>query len=164
MSLLSILTNCIFIYIILFVCLGPPRFVVETPNQQAVNGTEVTIQCYAVAEPLHRVTWFFTNASNVTVEIGSSNTSVADGYAINSVTVIGSNGEPQAAVPAEYGSLTILNIQYGDRGVYRCRPENRYAAIETSTAVNVQGMVVGQCIRPIQCKCVLLLLLLLLLL
>ena len=126
----------------MFVYLGPPRFLEQPSRQQAVNGSEVTLVCYAVAEPLHRVTWYFTNASNITVEIGSTNSSTIDGYLINSAVVTGSNGEMIPDVPAEYGSLTITNTQYCNRGVYECRPENRYDVLSASAPVAVQGMYV----------------------
>ena len=121
---------------------GPPRFLERPSGQQAVNGSEVTLVCYAVAELLHRVTWYFTNASNITVEIGSTNSSIIDGHLINSAVITGSNGEMIPAVPAEYGSLTITNIQYSNRGVYECRPENRYDVLSASASVAVQGMYV----------------------
>ena len=106
----------------------------------AVEGSNVTLICHAVAGPLHNVTWYFTNATNFTVEIGSTNTSTLDGFAINSETVMALNGELRPAQFSEYGSLTIFGVQYDDRGIYKCRVENCLGSNESSAIVAVQGM------------------------
>ena len=89
-----------------------------------VEGSNVTLICHAVAGPLHNVTWYFTNATNFTVEFGSTNASTLDGFAINSETVMASNGEPRPDQFSQYDSLIIFGVQYDDRGIYKGCVEN----------------------------------------
>ena len=81
------------------------------------NGSSVVFQCEASAVPLHDVFWNFTNFNGSTVSIIDTTSPDTDQYQI----------KQRRAIEAGFGELTVLNVQYEDRGMYTC------------TAVNIIG-------------------------
>jgi len=81
------------------------------------NGSSAVFQCEASAIPDHNVFWTFTNFTGSTVSIIDTTVPDMDKYQIRRMREIG----------AGFGELTVLNVQYEDRGTYAC------------TAVNIIG-------------------------
>ena len=81
------------------------------------NGSSAVFQCEASAVPDHNVFWTFTNFNGSTVFIIDTTLPDTDKYQIRRMR----------GVRAGFGELTVLNVQYEDRGMYTC------------TAVNIIG-------------------------
>jgi len=74
------------------------------------NGSSAVFQCEASAVPAHDVFWTFTNFNGSTVSIIDTTSLDTDKYQIRRMREIG----------AGFGELTVLNVQYEDRGIYAC--------------------------------------------
>ena len=110
--------------------LGPP--VISTPpvDQFVINnGSNAVFTCGALAIPPHEVYWTFTNASGVTSPVIST----MDGmnttkYLINTV-----NGT------VNFGTLTVTDVRYEDRGVYTCNATNEIGSDLANATLTVHG-------------------------
>ena len=90
---------------------GPPLIFVPPVDQYEINnGSSAVFQCEASAVPLHDVFWTFTNFIGSTVSIIDTTSLDTDKYQIRRMREIG----------AGFGELTVLNVQYEDRGTYAC--------------------------------------------
>ena len=94
---------------------------------------DVSLDCYALAEPLHSLTWYFINADGITTTVGSVNgteSMITDGakYQITDSTS-----------PGDYGRLVVRDVQFEDRGTYMCLAENRHGSDTASAPLAVQG-------------------------
>ena len=98
-----------------------------------VNGVDVTFDCYALAEPVHSLTWYFISAN------GSSTTI---GYVNGTEDTVTDNGKYQITNYTsrdDYGRLLVRGVQFEDRGTYMCLAENRHGTDTTSATLSVQG-------------------------
>ena len=113
---------------------GPPRIITPTVSQQVVNGVDVSFDCYALAEPLHFLTWYFTSANGSNTTIGSVN---------GTEKMITDNGKYQITDTStssnDYGRLLVRDVQFEDRGTYMCLAENRHGPDTASAPLSVQG-------------------------
>ena len=113
---------------------GPPRIITPPVSQQVVNGVGVTFDCYALAEPLHSLTWYFTSANGSNTTIGSVN---------GTEKMITDNGKYQITdtntSSSDYGRLLVRDVQFEDRGTYMCLAENRHGPDTASAPLSVQG-------------------------
>ena len=78
------------------------------------NGSSAVFRCEASAVPEHEVFWTFTNSSGSTRTIISTTESDTNKYQVNRVR----------GIRAGFGELTILDVQYEDRGTYTCTAMN----------------------------------------
>ena len=105
--------------------------IVTPPSDQFEinNGSSATFVCRALAFPPHQVSWSFTNASGVLIDIIST---VSDPqnrkYFVNRM-----NGS------TDFGTLTVWNVRYEDRGVYTCNASNEIGAVDASAMLTVHG-------------------------
>ena len=102
-------------------------------SQRVVNGVDITFDCYALAEPVHSLTWYFVSASGSSTTIGSVNstedlTTDSGKYQITNYTS-----------RAGYGRLLVRAVQFEDRGTYMCLAENRHGTDTVSATLSVQG-------------------------
>jgi len=95
----------------------PVIFVPPVDQYEINNGSSAVFECEASAVPLHDVFWTFTNFNGSTVSIIDTTSPDMDKYQIKRMRRIG----------AGFGELTVLNVQYEDRGKYAC------------TAINIIG-------------------------
>ena len=112
---------------------GPPRIFTPPMSQQVVNDVDVTFDCYALAEPVHSLTWYFVSANGSNTTIGSVNgtedmTTDSGKYQITDYTS-----------RADYGRLLVRAVQFEDRGTYMCLAENRHGTDTASATLSVQG-------------------------
>ncbi|XP_019853400.1 PREDICTED: hemicentin-1-like [Amphimedon queenslandica] len=83
---------------------GPPAIISGPVNQKRIEGDSVTFSCFATGDPIPEVTWRFNNSLILT-----NNTK----YSIGDITE-----------GIEFGSLTINDLNYFDKGTYECTASN----------------------------------------
>ena len=94
---------------------GRPLIIVLPADQYEINnGSSAVFQCEASAVPPHDVFWTFTNCNGNTESIIDTTLPDTDNYLIKRMRGIG----------AGFGELTVLNVQYEDRGTYTCAAMN----------------------------------------
>ena len=99
--------------------------VVQPLDQTILDTASVTFQCEALAHPLHDVVWRF-NGSYI---LGTNDTADTAKYSINR----------DRSIPLQFGSLTVSNVQYSDRGVYQCIAVNSIGSVSASATLTVHG-------------------------
>ena len=102
-------------------------------SQRVANGVNVIFDCYALAEPVHSLIWYFASVDGSNTTIGSVNgtegmTTDSGKYQITDYTS-----------RADYGRLLVRAVQFEDRGTYMCLAENRHGADTVSATLSVQG-------------------------
>ena len=112
---------------------GFPRITTPPVSQQVVNGVDVTFDCYALAEPVHSLTWYFISANGSSTTIGSVN---------GTEDTVTDNGKYQITNYTsrdDYGRLLVRGVQFEDRGTYMCLAENRHGTETAYATLSVQG-------------------------
>ena len=98
-----------------------------------VNGVKVIFDCYALAEPVHSLTWYFVSADG-------SNTTIASVNCTEDLTTDSGNYQiTDYTSRADYGRLLVRAVQFEDRGTYMCLAENRHGTDTASATLSVQG-------------------------
>ena len=110
--------------------LVPPDIVVGPTSTIEIDANDVTLVCNAIAFPQHNITWMFQrlNTDNPRMIISTSSPDPAMKYLID-----------DNVNTAGYGTLTITNLQYSDRGMYTCIAANTRGAVRAEAMVNVHG-------------------------
>ena len=132
----------------IFLCpLALPE-IIKFPSSPVIATTndQVKLDCFADGSPLQNVSWFFTNASNITVfsiHYLTDNVTDVEVYVENlNKTLIKSQyliHPPDANRSTQfYGQLTIRNITPFQAGNYQCRLANIYDVESDTVQVKVQ--------------------------
>lgn len=101
--------------------LGKPGFLHVPTSQKKLEQENVTFACFPTGDPTPTVEWIFNN-----VFINTTNSAKYH---------IGHFGEP------DFGSLTILNLDFFDNGKYICRASNQFGVLNTTAVqLDVQGI------------------------
>ena len=110
--------------------IGPPDIVQPSSNTIEINGNVVTLVCNAIAFPQHNITWMYqmTNTDNARMVVNTSSSDPSMKYIIDDNVDSGS-----------FGTLTITDLQYSDRGIYTCIAANTHGAVSAEAMVNVHG-------------------------
>ena len=112
------------------ISVGCPLIFVPPVDQFEINnGSSAVFQCEASAVPDHNVFWTFTNSSGSTRAIISTTGGNSNKYQINHVRGIG----------AGFGELTVLDVQYEDRGRYTCTAMNSVGSGISNANLTVHG-------------------------
>ncbi len=112
---------------LLHVCVtGPPKLITGPTDATIINGNSVTFICEGRADPQHDVIWSFDNTIIASTTINDTQSSK---YLLNS------DIKPEAT----YGSLSVMDVQYSDRGVYQCSLNNTVSTITSSASLTVEG-------------------------
>ena len=109
--------------------LGPPVISLGPADHSTINnGSSVDFRCYALASPEHQVSWTFINPSGVRMLIIST-TDMMDTakYRINRGSAM------------DFGSLTVLDVRFSDRGTYSCNASNNIGSVTAEANLTVQG-------------------------
>ena len=104
-------------------------FVPPVDQFEINNGSSAVFQCEASAVPEHNVFWTFTNSSGSTRGIISTTESDTDKYQVKRMRGTG----------ARFGVLTILDVQYEDRGTYTCTAINSVGSDISNANLTVHG-------------------------
>ena len=123
--MLSIVFKCL-----LTCMLGPPDIVVGPTSTIETDDNDVTLKCDAIAFPQHNITWMFqrTNTGNARMIINTSSPDPIMKYLID-----------DDVNSTSFGTLTITDLQYSDRGMYTCVAVNTRGADSAEAVVNVHG-------------------------
>ena len=110
--------------------LGPPDIVQGPSDTIEIDDNNVTLVCNAIAFPQHNITWMFerTNTDNAAMIINTSSPDPNMKYFID-----------DNINSTSFGTLTITNLQYSDRGMYTCTAANTRGAVSAEAMVNVHG-------------------------
>ena len=110
--------------------LARPLIIVLPVDQYEINNSSSAVfQCEAIAVPEHDVFWTFTNFDGSTESIIDTNLPDTEKYKIKRMREIG----------AGFGELTVLNVQYEDRGTYTCTAMNTIGSEMTDANLTVHG-------------------------
>ena len=113
---------------------GPPRIITLPVSEQVLNGVDVTFDCYALAEPLHSLTWYFISANGSNATIGSVS---------GTENMVTDNGKYQitdnSSSSNDYGRLLVRDVQFENRGTYMCLAENLHGSDTATAPLSVQG-------------------------
>ena len=95
-----------------------------------IDGNDVMLTCNAIGLPQHNITWMYQRMriDVATVIITTSSSDPNMKYQINNTVNTTS-----------FGTLTITNLQYDDRGVYTCVAANVNGAVSAAAVVSVHG-------------------------
>ena len=131
--------------------LGPPRIVSPPSDDVIIDGDSASFVCEAIAFPSHEVNWTFTSGSDGVerMVIGTNVSEDTDKYSIVSDR------------EGMFGSLTISDVQYEDRGTYKCTAYNTIGNVSASAVLTVHGMFLDAAVYDIMFACFYLLQLLL---
>ena len=105
--------------------IGDPVIIAPPEDQFSINnGSSAVFVCRALAFPNHIISWTFTDISGVVTESISSDSkySIVDDRNIN-----------------RFGELTVVNVDYRDRGVYTCTATNSIGSDMASANLTVHG-------------------------
>ena len=104
---------------------GKPIIVAPPVDQFTINdGSSAVFECDALADPEYTVSWTFTNNTGAVTEIVNDSSK----YSIvfnRSITM--------------FGELTVMNVDYEDRGVYTCTATNSIGSDRASANLTVHG-------------------------
>ena len=115
----------------LLTCILGPLDIVQGPSDTIeIDDNNVTLECNVIAFPRHNITWMFerTDTDNAAVIINTSSPDPNMKYFIN-----------DNINSTSFGTLTITNLQYSDRGMYTCTAANTRGAVSAEAMVNVHG-------------------------
>ena len=119
------IANNVFVILRYLIFSGVPTIATPPSNQFTINdGSSATFFCDALAFPEHTISWTFTNKSGVVIEI------VSDG---NKYSIVANRGTTR------FGELTVMNVDYEDRGVYTCTATNSIGSDRASANLTVHG-------------------------
>ena len=88
------------------------------------DGSSATFFCDALAFPEHTISWTFTNISGVVTDIVSDD---------SKYSIVANHSTTR------FGELTVMNVDYEDRGVYTCTATNSIGSDRASANLSVHG-------------------------
>ena len=113
-----------------YIITGEPVIVAPPVDQFTINdGSSAVFECDALAEPEHTISWTFTISTGAVTEIFS------DG---NKYSIVAN------CSTTRFGELTVMNVDYEDRGVYTCTATNSIGSNRASANLTVHGEYVSK--------------------
>ena len=103
----------------------PPEITSLPQNQTVIVNTEATFTCEAHSVYKYDIMWRF----NGSIVLSTNDTADTAKYSINR----------DRSIPLQFGSLTVSNVQYSDRGVYQCIAISDAANASASATLTVHG-------------------------
>ena len=119
------IANNVFMILRYLIFTGVPVIINPPLDQFTINdGSSATFLCDALVAPEHAISWTFTNKSGVVTDI------VSDG---NKYSIVANRGTTR------FGELTVMNVDYEDRGLYTCTATNSIGSDKGSANLTVHG-------------------------
>ena len=109
---------------------GPPIIIMQPEDQLKVDiDSNAVFTCGALAFPKHQISWTFTNDAGVQTPIISTeyNTDVTK-YLIN-----------RANGTSSFGTLTVLMVNFDDRGTYSCNASNAMGYVSANATLTIHS-------------------------
>ena len=103
----------------------PPEITSRPQNQTFIVNTEATFTCEAHSVYKYDIMWRF----NGSIVLSTNDTADTAKYSINR----------DRSIPLQFGSLTVSNVQYSDRGVYQCIAISDAGNASASATLTVHG-------------------------
>lgn len=97
---------------------GQPAIIHHPVDEDRIEGDSVTFECFGTGDPPPTITWIFNNT-----KLNNS-----EKYTISTI-----------AAGSDFGSLTIFDLTYFDRGVYTCNVTNDIGFSVDMTLLRIQG-------------------------
>ena len=94
------------------------------------NGSNAVFTCFALASPDHSVSWTFTSFDSA-VEVHIISTS--DASDTSNYQIIRDSESDR------FGELTVLDVQFSNRGTYNCTAENIIGSETRGANLTVHG-------------------------
>ena len=107
----------------------PLIFVPPVDQYEISNGSSALFQCEASGVPDHDVFWTFTNFNSSRVSVIDTTSPDTNKYQIGRMR----------GIRAGFGELTVLNVQYEDRGTYSCAAMNIIGSDTSDANLTVHG-------------------------
>ena len=111
--------------------IGEP-LITDGPVDQFIinNGSSAVFICGAQAFPDHNIFWAFTNFNGteeaiISTEMARNSSKYAIFTEIRNIS--------------RFGELTVMNVEFGDRGVYSCSASNDVGTVMASANLTVHG-------------------------
>ena len=60
-------------------------------------------------------------------------------FRFNGDKIVFNSSKHTIVTSSTHGTLTVLNLQRSDEGIYTCSASNRYGSMSTAAALSVQG-------------------------
>ena len=119
------IANNVFMILRYIIFTGVPVIIDPPFDQFTINdGSSATFLCDALAVPEHTISWTFTNISGVVTDI------VIDD---SKYSIVANHGTTR------FGELTVMNVDYEDRGLYTCTATNSIGSDKGSANLTVHG-------------------------
>ena len=108
----------------------PPDIIDAPVDITEIDDNNVMLSCFALGFPQPSITWMYQRMRSdvATVVITTSSSDPNMKYQINNTVNTTS-----------FGTLTITNLQYDDRGVYTCVAADVNGAVSAAAVVSVHG-------------------------
>ena len=104
---------------------GEPVIVSPPMDQFTINdGSSAVFVCDSLADPEHTISWTFTNNTGAVIEL--ANNKIKYSIVSNDSTT-------------RFGELTVMSVDYEDRGVYTCTATNSIGSDRASANLTVHG-------------------------
>ena len=103
----------------------PPKITSRPQNQTVIVNTEAIFTCEAHSVYKYDIMWRF----NGSIVLSTNDTADTAKYSINR----------DRSIPLQFGSLTVSNVQYSDRGVYQCIAISDAGNASASATLTVHG-------------------------
>ena len=106
--------------------------------QVAISNSNITFTCASLKVfPKHHVSWIFINSSGKEMKLiqthAHDHSSDTSKYSIN-----------RESGSTRFGTLTIVNATFADRGTYKCNASNEIGYAEASANLTIQGMTMNK--------------------
>ena len=110
-----------------------------------IDAQDAVFTCSALASPEHNIFWEFTpEEGNTTNIINTEDMRNSAKYSISR-----SRSDTQL-----FGRLTVNNVQFMDRGTYRCTAENDLGAVNATAILTVHGKLCVSQLLASLCMCI----------
>ena len=108
-----------------YIITGEPVIISPPVDQFTINdGSSAVFVCDALADPEYTVSWTFTNSTGAVTKVSSDD---------SKYSIVANRSTTR------FGELTVMNVDYEDRGLYTCTATNSIGSDRASANLTVYG-------------------------